>query len=822
MVHYLKQFLASPVFEQDEDKTNKARVLNSLLVSILIVLGVFVVIDVPFFAVRKLGVLVTIALAVALLLFVRFLMNRGQVRRASICFLGGAWVIFTTVVFFSGGIASITPIFFLVTTVLAGLLLGQEVAIGVAVASSVTSLGMIVMEIMGYPPPRYFPMPVIPTWITLTLSLAITIIPLNLTLRARSQALALAHQELAERKATEASLRASEERYRIITELISDYAYAHRVEPDGSFTFEWITSDSARRMTGYDPLQEIGSSFILYHPDDQAKANQHVQETIQGKPTSDDYRIITKAGELRWVHIDRHPVWDPAQQRVVRFYGVSKDITERKRVEEALRESEERNRVVSEMTTDYVFIVDVDENGQPKLRWISDIYTNQTISTLDEILCPDQWLKFIHQEDVARFSSFLAQTIVSGEQGEIECRSIARKERERWIQIFCKPQQQADGKVVSILGAVKDITERKRSEEVLQRYQLLSQNARDIILFIRLADGQILEANQAAVQAYGYDRQELVTKNIRDLRAPETESILKEQLNRANVAGIFFETLHCRKDGSVFPVEVSSAGMTLGGERVLLSIIRDISQRKQAEVEREQLIKELEAKNAELERFTYTVSHDLKSPLITIQGFLGYLERDALAGKVDRMKADISRINEAANKMQRLLNELLELSRIGRLMNPSEEVPFETIVREALELVQGRLAERGIEIKLAENLPVVYGDRIRLVEVVQNLLENAAKFMGDQARPRINIGVREQGGEAIFFVQDNGIGIAPQYHQKVFGLFDKLDPQSDGTGVGLALVKRIVEVHGGRIWVESEGPGQGSTFWFSLPTVAHN
>jgi signal transduction histidine kinase len=232
---------------------------------------------------------------------------------------------------------------------------------------------------------------------------------------------------------------------------------------------------------------------------------------------------------------------------------------------------------------------------------------------------------------------------------------------------------------------------------------------------------------------------------------------------------------------------------------------------------------ELEAKNVELERFTYTVSHDLKSPLITMRGFLGFLEKDALAGNAERVKADVTRIVEATDKMQHLLEELLELSRIGRTMNPPQAAPFEAIAREAVELVHGRLAARGVQVDIAEGLPTVYGDRARLVQVVQNLVDNACKFMGDQPAPRIEIGQRgaqaDNDGKPILFVRDNGIGIEPQYHDRVFGLFSKLDAQSEGTGIGLALVKRIVEVHGGRIWVESDEPGQGSTFCFTLPAA---
>ncbi|HEY3476918.1 MAG TPA: HAMP domain-containing sensor histidine kinase [Anaerolineales bacterium] len=233
---------------------------------------------------------------------------------------------------------------------------------------------------------------------------------------------------------------------------------------------------------------------------------------------------------------------------------------------------------------------------------------------------------------------------------------------------------------------------------------------------------------------------------------------------------------------------------------------------------RKKLISELENKNAELERFTYAVSHDLKSPLFTIRGFLGYLEQDALSGDQTRLKSDIQRITDTADKMQRLLNKLLELSRIGLLQNEFTSCSFGELACDAAELVHGRITARDVTVHIAPGLPTVYGDRPRLTEVLQNLLDNAAKFMGDQSEPCIEIGC---GGEdmerrsAIFYIRDNGMGIASEHFDRVFGLFNKLDPTTEGTGIGLALVKRIIEVHGGQTWVESE-VGKGSTF-FMLP-----
>ncbi len=254
--------------------------------------------------------------------------------------------------------------------------------------------------------------------------------------------------------------------------------------------------------------------------------------------------------------------------------------------------------------------------------------------------------------------------------------------------------------------------------------------------------------------------------------------------------------------------------------RNLLAALRiQLEERERLIVERDELITDLETKNSELERFAYTVSHDLRTPLVTIRGYVGMLWQDFNSGDRSRLERDIGHISSAVDTMNRLLEGLLELSKIGHVVNPPEDVALSELAREAINLVGQQLNERGIETDLSPDLPEIRGDRSRLLEVFQNLFENAAKYIGDQPSPRIEIGARERDGETVVFVRDNGIGIDPLYHEKVFGLFDRLDPSSEGSGLGLAVVKRIVELHGGRIWVESQGSGHGSNFSFTLPGV---
>jgi signal transduction histidine kinase len=364
-----------------------------------------------------------------------------------------------------------------------------------------------------------------------------------------------------------------------------------------------------------------------------------------------------------------------------------------------------------------------------------------------------------------------------------------------------------------------DITEQKQAEDALKnseaRIRAILTSIPDMIFEIA-KDGKLLGFMASAEIAPIMPPVEFVGKNIKEIFPPviaEQTLFALERTLATDQINAFEYGLPLAEETQFFEARISA----ISSESAIM-MVRDISQRKWVETEREKLINELEEKNGELERFTYTVSHDLKSPLITIKGFLGFLEQDAANGNVVRLKADIQRIASATDKMQLLLNELLELTRIGRLTHPYQNISFEELAHEAVELVHGQIQSRGIYISIQENLPTVYGDRRRLIEVVQNLTDNAAKFMGSQPHPRIDIGLHGyEDKNPIFFVRDNGIGIDLIYHDRIFGLFNKLDANSEGTGIGLALVKRIIEVHGGRIWIQSE-VGNGTTFFFTLRT----
>lgn len=370
-----------------------------------------------------------------------------------------------------------------------------------------------------------------------------------------------------------------------------------------------------------------------------------------------------------------------------------------------------------------------------------------------------------------------------------------------------------------------DIENRSRTEAALRESEAkLSRHLQYTPLASMAIDENFVctQWNKAAEKIFGYTADEIIGKDLSEIVIPDHE---KEEVMEildmllAQEGGTHSVNENRTKDGRNIVCEwyntpiVDASGKTVG----IASLCEDVTERETIRQKQQLLATELEARNAELERFVYTVSHDLRTPLISIKGLIGLLQKDIELGDVDRIKADMEKINNAADTMGELLSGLLELSRIGRIINPPEQGSLKELVERAAEHLHDKLNRRGVALEIADDMPRYWGDTLRLLEVFQNLIENAIKFMGDEPSPRIEISAQSLGDAIECTVRDNGIGIEPAYHERVFNLFERLDPRIEGTGIGMALVKRIVEAHDGEIRIESDGANRGCSVVFTLP-----
>ena len=539
-----------------------------------------------------------------------------------------------------------------------------------------------------------------------------------------------------------------------------------------------------------------------------------------GKRKHVEERLVDSAGCERWVETAKTPIFDTGG-KLIGMAGISRDITERKRMEDALQKSELHYRAIVENTTDLIcrFLPDT------TLLFVNEAYCRY-FGRNREQLNGTQFLDLIPEGDWEGVRSHVRHVFETQKPVTYSHEVVTSGGEIRWQQWTDSVILNNRGEVVELQSVGRDITEQRQIEDALRNSQ------RRLSTAMRATKIGVWEWDIRTNKAYWSDENYKVlglepgsieakyenwAKCLHPDDAPAANAKVSEALLNRSDLNIEFRVLW--SDGSIHWInDIGSLMLNEKGEPLgMYGIQMDVTERKRAEEERERLIGELEAKNAELERFTYTVSHDLKSPLVTIKGFLGFVHQDIASGSMERLHNDLERIGSATKKMEQLLWDLLELSRIGRLVQPSEEIPFDDLAREALDVVHGQLTARGVAVHVQPNLPIVFGDRQRLIEVLQNLFDNAAKYMGMQADPIVEIGFRGmEDDKCIFYVRDNGMGIMPQHHERVFGLFNKLDVHSEGTGVGLALVKRIVEFHGGRIWIESEGNNSGATFCFTL------
>ncbi|MGC9443927.1 MAG: PAS domain S-box protein [Candidatus Methanospirareceae archaeon] len=383
-----------------------------------------------------------------------------------------------------------------------------------------------------------------------------------------------------------------------------------------------------------------------------------------------------------------------------------------------------------------------------------------------------------------------------------------------------------DGKPVGMRGVLIDQTARKQVEDALRTseelYRLLTEESPFGVAII-YPDGRYCYVNSTFVKLFGYTLEDIptgrawFTKAFPDVSVREVARSAWIADLKASQPGQFRPrsfTVTC-KDGTRKAICFRSVTLSTGEHLVLYE---DNTAQRRAEAERAAILKELSAKNRELARFTYTVSHDLRSPLVTIEGFTDLLQKDLEQDNHKRMLRDLRYIATAAARMDELLSATLKLSRIGRMTNPPEDVPFGMLIQDAVAQTAGEIQASGVELALADQFPTVHVDRLGVIELLVNLISNSIKYRGDRPDPRIELGHRMDGAETVFFVKDNGIGIDTVEQEKVFEIFYQVDRRSEGTGAGLAIVRRIIELHGGRIWIESE-LGTGCTVCFTLPVA---
>jgi len=336
--------------------------------------------------------------------------------------------------------------------------------------------------------------------------------------------------------------------------------------------------------------------------------------------------------------------------------------------------------------------------------------------------------------------------------------------------------------------------------------------------------GVIQSASDSVADVFGWTPEELIGRNVSVLM-PEPycsrhDGYLAEyhRTGRTNILGHTRELVAQRRDGSTFPCDVTVARVDVPGKREPLfsGTIRDTTERKVAQETLRTTNEELARKNQELEQFVYTVSHDLKSPLVNIHGFSSHIQKDAAEGRFDRLPAFAGRIEDGVLRMRSIIDDLLAIGRVGRIVHDPEPVDVAALIDAWRTDNAERLSAAGAAIKVQPDMPIVLFDRLRMEEVFDNLLTNARKYGGSEGGSVIRVGAERQSGEVRFCVADDGPGIAAEYHEKIFGLFQRLHRDADGSGVGLALVKHSVEFQHGRVWVEST-PGEGATFWVAFP-----
>jgi len=500
---------------------------------------------------------------------------------------------------------------------------------------------------------------------------------------------------------------------------------------------------------------------------------------------------------------------------------------QRGEIDAILVSTNEGEKVFTLKGADYPYRVVIEQMQEGAVSLSDDgiiLYCNKSFSRLLQIpmekIIGQPIRQYIHDPDHDRFSGLLDQSRDGGSRGEVLLKTHGNTVIPVFISI--KPSQIEEMQALSVV--VMDLTEQKRAEEALRRANAYNRSLIEANLDPLVTvnpDGTISDVNEATVRVTGFPRDDLIGTDFSNyFTEPDRARAGYDRVYRDGSV-TDYELEIRRRDGRAVPTLCSASLYRdeSGGVAGVVAAAHDITERKRAEEDLKEYAERLRRSNEDLAQFAYAASHDLKEPLRAIVSFSQILLRE----HSERLDAEAGRylinIVEAGNRMDALTNDLLEFSRVRSRRTELRLTDATAVLHNVLALLRTKLEKNGGNVTY-HPLPPVMADAIQLQQVFQNLIDNAIKFRRPDIPPEIHISARTLDGMVEFSVQDNGIGMEPQYFQKIFVIFQRLHrrDQFEGTGIGLAIVKRIVERHGGRIWVESE-PGKGTTFFFTLPAA---
>jgi two-component system sensor kinase FixL len=567
------------------------------------------------------------------------------------------------------------------------------------------------------------------------------------------------------------------------------------------------------RLTGYASSEVIGAGLaILFPAESQEESLGKIDDTLTGEYwESVEIPILTKDGKMRIVLWNSANVYGVDGNTVTATIAQGQDISERKQAEDALRESEDRYRQIFEHATEGIFQSTMEGTLRNINPAFARMYGYDSTEQMKEVVTDIAAQVYYDPADREEIKRLLVQEgIILG----MDVRFKRRDGSPLWVNLDAHLVRDEEGNIVCLEGTTTDVSVRKKAEERLRLSQFEVDRAMDQIVRVD-KDGRVVYANEAAAASYGYTHDEMPALSIWDisLNFPEegwTE--LFEATRQMETMRIVTAAVH--REGHTFPLEANINHTLFEGSEYLVIFGRDITERRLGEQRQEELNDELVATNKELNDFAYVVSHDLKAPLRGISSLATWLSADYADKLGDEGRMQLSLLLNRAQRMERLIESILQYSRLGRLSESKELVDLNELAAGAIDLLS---VPEGVTVSVDGELPTVMCERTRMGQVFANLMGNAVKYI-DRPDGKVTVSSESDGDFWRIAVADNGPGIDEQYREKIFQIFQSLAPDenTDSTGVGLTLVKKIVELHGGKVWVDSQ-PGAGATFYFTIP-----